>query len=196
MKSHRVFVHGAKRESKFHTNKTPKRRVDSTGKIKPENAVISSGYNYETATYKCRTCRRVLRERTDLVEHMNEFHPDISLDTIPELKIPVKTNPMYTCRRIIETKGACKKRFLKAEKVAAHFRRVHMDAVEGLVIDYEVDGQIVEAAVEKGFVKWIMRELPWCEFCEIPFLGAQEFKRHIDKCHPGYLTELFDVHDE
>ena len=55
--------------------------------------------DYHRFIYKCHKCLLGFKRRGMLVNHLAKRHPDISLETVPELNLPIlKTTKDYFCQ--------------------------------------------------------------------------------------------------
>lgn len=75
----------AKKADRISRSKTFKPRITST--------------DYDSFTFKCRLCMMGFRRRGMLVNHLSKRHPDMKIEEVPELTLPIiKPNRDYFCQ--------------------------------------------------------------------------------------------------
>ncbi|XP_042199799.1 PR domain zinc finger protein 10 isoform X2 [Callorhinchus milii] len=109
LKEHMQRMHNPEREAKnagrIHKSKPFKPKIPST--------------DYESFMFKCRACMMGFRRRGMLVNHLAKRHPDIRIDDVPELTLPIiKPNRDYYCQY-------CDKVYKSASKRKAHILKNH-----------------------------------------------------------------------
>ncbi|XP_067826896.1 PR domain zinc finger protein 10 [Heptranchias perlo] len=112
LKEHMQRMHNPEREAKnagrIHKSKPFKPKIPST--------------DYESFMFKCRACMMGFRRRGMLVNHLSKRHPDIRIDDVPELTLPIiKPNRDYYCQY-------CDKVYKSASKRKAHILKNHPGA--------------------------------------------------------------------
>ncbi|XP_044524912.1 PR domain zinc finger protein 10 [Gracilinanus agilis] len=112
LREHMQRMHNPEREAKkadrISRSKTFKPRIAST--------------DYDSFTFKCRLCMMGFRRRGMLVNHLSKRHPDMKIEEVPELTLPIiKPNRDYFCQY-------CDKVYKSASKRKAHILKNHPGA--------------------------------------------------------------------
>ncbi|XP_059722977.1 PR domain zinc finger protein 10 isoform X4 [Haemorhous mexicanus] len=112
LREHMQRMHNPEREAKkadrINRSKTFKPRIAST--------------DYESFMFKCRLCMMGFRRRGMLVNHLSKRHPDMKIEEVPELTLPIiKPNRDYFCQY-------CDKVYKSASKRKAHILKNHPGA--------------------------------------------------------------------
>uniref|UniRef100_A0A8D3D115 PR domain zinc finger protein 10 n=1 Tax=Scophthalmus maximus TaxID=52904 RepID=A0A8D3D115_SCOMX len=89
LREHMQRMHNPDREAKkadrIHRSKTLKLKVPNT--------------DFESFMFKCRVCMMGFRRRGMLVNHLSKRHPEMRIDDVPELTLPIiKPNRDYFCQ--------------------------------------------------------------------------------------------------
>uniref|UniRef100_A0A8B9Q882 PR domain zinc finger protein 10 n=1 Tax=Apteryx owenii TaxID=8824 RepID=A0A8B9Q882_APTOW len=121
LREHMQRMHNPEREAKkadrISRSKTFKPRIAST--------------DYESFMFKCRLCMMGFRRRGMLVNHLSKRHPDMKIEEVPELTLPIiKPNRDYFCQYCDKV---CKKVthqrvYKSASKRKAHILKNHPGA--------------------------------------------------------------------
>ncbi|XP_034024388.1 PR domain zinc finger protein 10 [Thalassophryne amazonica] len=78
--------------------------------------------DFESFMFKCRLCMMGFRRRGMLVNHLSKRHPEMRVDDVPELTLPIiKPNRDYFCQY-------CEKVYKSASKRKAHILKNHPGA--------------------------------------------------------------------
>ncbi|XP_043937019.1 PR domain zinc finger protein 10 isoform X2 [Protopterus annectens] len=109
LREHMQRMHNPEREAKkadrIHRSKAFKPKIPST--------------DYENFMFKCRLCMMGFRRRGMLVNHLSKRHPEMRIDEVPELTLPIiKPNRDYFCQY-------CEKVYKSASKRKAHILKNH-----------------------------------------------------------------------
>lgn len=112
LREHMQRMHNPDREAKkadrIHRSKTLKLKVPTS--------------DFESFMFKCRVCMMGFRRRGMLVNHLSKRHPDMRIDDVPELTLPIiKPNRDYFCQY-------CDKVYKSASKRKAHILKNHPGA--------------------------------------------------------------------
>uniref|UniRef100_A0A4W6CJ00 PR domain zinc finger protein 10 n=1 Tax=Lates calcarifer TaxID=8187 RepID=A0A4W6CJ00_LATCA len=112
LREHMQRMHNPDREAKkadrIHRSKTLKLKVPTT--------------DFESFMFKCRVCMMGFRRRGMLVNHLSKRHPEMRIDDVPELTLPIiKPNRDYFCQY-------CDKVYKSASKRKAHILKNHPGA--------------------------------------------------------------------
>ncbi|MEQ2182863.1 PR domain zinc finger protein 10 [Goodea atripinnis] len=98
----------AKKSDRTHHSKTHKTKVPAT--------------DLDSFVFKCRLCMMGFRRRGMLVNHLSKRHPEMRIDDVPELTLPIiKPNRDYFCQY-------CDKVYKSASKRKAHILKNHPGA--------------------------------------------------------------------
>ncbi|XP_069577077.1 PR domain zinc finger protein 10 isoform X2 [Brachyistius frenatus] len=112
LREHMQRMHNPDREAKkadrIHRSKALKLKVPTT--------------DFESFMFKCRVCMMGFRRRGMLVNHLSKRHPEMRIDDVPELTLPIiKPNRDYFCQY-------CDKVYKSASKRKAHILKNHPGA--------------------------------------------------------------------
>uniref|UniRef100_A0A665VZ67 PR domain zinc finger protein 10 n=1 Tax=Echeneis naucrates TaxID=173247 RepID=A0A665VZ67_ECHNA len=112
LREHMQRMHNPDREAKkadrHHRSKALKLKVPSN--------------DFESFMFKCRVCMMGFRRRGMLVNHLSKRHPEMRIDDVPELTLPIiKPNRDYFCQY-------CDKVYKSASKRKAHILKNHPGA--------------------------------------------------------------------
>ncbi|KAM4627169.1 PR domain zinc finger protein 10 [Polymixia lowei] len=112
LREHMQRMHNPDREAKkadrVHRSKTLKLKVPTT--------------DFESFMFKCRICMMGFRRRGMLVNHLSKRHPEMRIDDVPELTLPIiKPNRDYFCQY-------CDKVYKSASKRKSHILKNHPGA--------------------------------------------------------------------
>ncbi|TRY94911.1 hypothetical protein DNTS_023646 [Danionella cerebrum] len=112
LREHMQRMHNPEREAKkadrIHRTKSLKHKEPTT--------------DFESFMFKCRLCMMGFRRRGMLVNHLSKRHPEMRLEEVPELTLPIiKPNRDYFCQY-------CDKVYKSASKRKAHILKNHPGA--------------------------------------------------------------------
>ncbi|KAG5269059.1 hypothetical protein AALO_G00197830 [Alosa alosa] len=112
LREHMQRMHNPEREAKkadrSHRSKALKQKVPTT--------------DFESFMFKCRLCMMGFRRRGMLVNHLSKRHPEMRIEEVPELTLPIiKPNRDYFCQY-------CDKVYKSASKRKAHILKNHPGA--------------------------------------------------------------------
>ncbi|XP_063799714.1 PR domain zinc finger protein 10 isoform X2 [Pseudophryne corroboree] len=112
LREHMQRMHNPEREAK---------KADRTGRTKAFKPRLAST-DYESFMFKCRVCMMGFRRRGMLVNHLSKRHPEMKIEEVPELTLPIiKPNRDYYCQY-------CEKVYKSASKRKAHILKNHPGA--------------------------------------------------------------------
>ncbi|XP_028665400.1 PR domain zinc finger protein 10 [Erpetoichthys calabaricus] len=174
LREHMQRMHNPEREAKkadrIHRSKTLKQKLPST--------------DFESYMFKCRLCMMGFRRRGMLVNHLSKRHPEMRIDEVPELTLPIiKPNRDYFCQY-------CDKVYKSASKRKAHILKNHPGAElppsirklrpagpgepdPMLSTHTQLTGTIATAPV-------------CCPHCSKQYSSKTKMVQHIRKKHPEY----------
>lgn len=177
LREHMQRMHNPEREAKkadrVHRSKALKLKVPTT--------------DFESYIFKCRVCMMGFRRRGMLVNHLSKRHPEMRIDDVPELTMPIiKPNRDYFCQY-------CDKVYKSASKRKAHILKNHPGAElppsirklrpagpgepdPMLSTHTQLTGTIATAPV-------------CCPHCAKQYSSKTKMVQHIRKKHPEY-TQL------
>lgn len=91
--------------------------IDTSKSVKFRPKVAPT--DYQRFIYKCNDCMLGFKRRGMLVNHMAKQHPNISIDSVPELNLPIlQTQRCYYCTY-------CEKVYKSSSKRKAHILKYH-----------------------------------------------------------------------
>uniref|UniRef100_A0A1A8QHU0 PR domain containing 10 n=1 Tax=Nothobranchius rachovii TaxID=451742 RepID=A0A1A8QHU0_9TELE len=112
LREHMQRMHNPDREAK----KSDRAHRSKTHKTKTPTS------DFESFAFKCRSCMMGFRRRGMLVNHLSKRHPEMRIDDVPELTLPIiKPNRDYFCQY-------CDKVYKSASKRKAHILKNHPGA--------------------------------------------------------------------
>ncbi|XP_035242509.1 PR domain zinc finger protein 10 isoform X2 [Anguilla anguilla] len=174
LREHMQRMHNPEREARkadrVHRSKTLKQKVPTT--------------DFESFMFKCRLCMMGFRRRGMLVNHLSKRHPEMRIDEVPELTLPIiKPNRDYFCQY-------CDKVYKSASKRKAHILKNHPGAElppsirklrpagpgepdPMLSTHTQLTGTIATAPV-------------CCPHCAKQYSSKTKMVQHIRKKHPEY----------
>lgn len=174
LREHMQRMHNPDREArkadKNHRTKALKMKVPTT--------------DFESFMFKCRLCMMGFRRRGMLVNHLSKRHPEMRIDDVPELTLPIiKPNRDYFCQY-------CDKVYKSASKRKAHILKNHpgaelppsirklRPAAPGepdpmLSTHTQLTGTIATAPV-------------CCPYCAKQYSSKTKMVQHIRKKHPEF----------
>ncbi|XP_064470545.1 uncharacterized protein LOC135385267 isoform X2 [Ornithodoros turicata] len=118
LKEHMQRLHGPDRESREAARAKAARASANSKRFVPK----VSPTDYQRFIYKCHACLLGFRRRGMLVNHLARRHPDVPLDTVPELNLPIlKATRDYYCQY-------CEKVYRSSSKRKAHILKNHPGA--------------------------------------------------------------------
>ncbi|XP_033126033.1 PR domain zinc finger protein 10-like isoform X2 [Anneissia japonica] len=114
LKEHMQRMHNPQREAEIAMNANKPRKIPFKPQIPPTDV--------DRFTFKCRLCQVGFKRRGMLVNHLAKMHPDVVIDSIPELNLPiVKPNRNYFC-------AYCEKVYKSSSKRKIHILKNHPGA--------------------------------------------------------------------
>nr|A2BID7.2 RecName: Full=PR domain zinc finger protein 10; AltName: Full=PR domain-containing protein 10 [Danio rerio] len=174
LREHMQRMHNPEREAKkadrIHRTKALKQKEPTT--------------DFESFMFKCRLCMMGFRRRGMLVNHLSKRHPEMRLEEVPELTLPIiKPNRDYYCQY-------CDKVYKSASKRKAHILKNHPGAElppsirklrpagpgepdPMLSTHTQLTGTIATAPV-------------CCPHCAKQYSSKTKMVQHIRKKHPEY----------
>ncbi|XP_013884751.1 PR domain zinc finger protein 10 isoform X2 [Austrofundulus limnaeus] len=112
LREHMQRMHNPDREAK---------KSDRTHRSKAHKTKTPTS-DFESFAFKCRPCMMGFRRRGMLVNHLSKRHPEMRIDDVPELTLPIiKPNRDYFCQY-------CDKVYKSASKRKAHILKNHPGA--------------------------------------------------------------------
>uniref|UniRef100_A0A3Q3J7W3 PR domain zinc finger protein 10 n=1 Tax=Monopterus albus TaxID=43700 RepID=A0A3Q3J7W3_MONAL len=112
LREHMQRMHNPDREAK---------KADKTHRSKSLKLKVPTA-DFESFMFKCRLCMMGFRRRGMLVNHLSKRHPEMRIDDVPELTLPIiKPSRDYFCQY-------CDKVYKSASKRKAHILKNHPGA--------------------------------------------------------------------
>ncbi|XP_053450941.1 PR domain zinc finger protein 10 isoform X1 [Nycticebus coucang] len=182
LREHMQRMHNPEREAKkadrISRSKTFKPRVTST--------------DYDSFTFKCRLCMMGFRRRGMLVNHLSKRHPDMKIEEVPELTLPIiKPNRDYFCQY-------CDKVYKSASKRKAHILKNHPGAELPPSIRKlrpagpgEPDPML---STHTQLTGTIATPPVCCPHCSKQYSSKTKMVQHIRKKHPEYAQLPNTIH--
>lgn len=160
---------------------------DSSAKSKFQPKV--SPTDYERFIYKCQHCMLGFKRRGMLVNHMAKRHPDIRIDSIHELNLPIlKTERCFYCQY-------CEKVYKSSSKRKAHILKYH----PGQQLPQSTrrgtgncDGSPVEPDPSfSANIGSITTHPHQCKWCYKQYASRSRLLQHKRKAHSTELEESY-----
>ncbi|KAM6159402.1 PR domain zinc finger protein 10 isoform 7-T7 [Rhynchocyon petersi] len=182
LREHMQRMHNPEREAKkadrISRSKTFKPRITST--------------DYDSFTFKCRLCMMGFRRRGMLVNHLSKRHPDMKIEEVPELTLPIiKPNRDYFCQY-------CDKVYKSASKRKAHILKNHPGAELPPSIRKlrpagpgEPDPML---STHTQLTGTIATPPVCCPHCSKQYSSKTKMVQHIRKKHPEYAQLPTSIH--
>uniref|UniRef100_A0A6I8MZ82 PR domain zinc finger protein 10 n=1 Tax=Ornithorhynchus anatinus TaxID=9258 RepID=A0A6I8MZ82_ORNAN len=182
LREHMQRMHNPEREAKkadrISRSKTFKPRIAST--------------DYESFMFKCRLCMMGFRRRGMLVNHLSKRHPDMKIEEVPELTLPIiKPNRDYFCQY-------CDKVYKSASKRKAHILKNHPGAELPPSIRKlrpagpgEPDPML---STHTQLTGTIATPPVCCPHCSKQYSSKTKMVQHIRKKHPEFAQVSNTVH--
>uniref|UniRef100_G3UDK0 PR domain zinc finger protein 10 n=1 Tax=Loxodonta africana TaxID=9785 RepID=G3UDK0_LOXAF len=182
LREHMQRMHNPEREAKkadrISRSKTFKPRITST--------------DYDSFTFKCRLCMMGFRSEAVLVNHLSKRHPDMKIEEVPELTLPIiKPNRDYFCQY-------CDKVYKSASKRKAHILKNHPGAELPPSIRKlrpagpgEPDPML---STHTQLTGTIATPPVCCPHCSKQYSSKTKMVQHIRKKHPEYAQLPNTIH--
>lgn len=174
LREHMQRMHNPEREAKKadrnHRTKALKQKEPTT--------------DFESFMFKCRLCMMGFRRRGMLVNHLSKRHPEMRLEEVPELTLPIiKPNRDYFCQY-------CDKVYKSASKRKAHILKNHPGAelppsIRKLrpALPGEPDPML---STHTQLTGTIATAPVCCPHCAKQYSSKTKMVQHIRKKHPEY----------
>ncbi|XP_029428848.1 PR domain zinc finger protein 10 isoform X2 [Rhinatrema bivittatum] len=174
LREHMQRMHNPEREAK---------KADRINRCKTFKPRIAST-DYESFMFKCRLCMMGFRRRGMLVNHLSKRHPDMKIEEVPELTLPIiKPNRDYFCQY-------CDKVYKSASKRKAHILKNHPGAALPPSIRKlrpagpgEPDPML---STHTQLTGTIATPPVCCPHCSKQYSSKTKMVQHIRKKHPEY----------
>uniref|UniRef100_A0A8C6XGE3 PR domain zinc finger protein 10 n=1 Tax=Naja naja TaxID=35670 RepID=A0A8C6XGE3_NAJNA len=174
LREHMQRMHNPEREAK---------KADRISRSKAFKPRIAST-DYESFMFKCRLCMMGFRRRGMLVNHLSKRHPDMKIEEVPELTLPIiKPNRDYFCQY-------CDKVYKSASKRKAHILKNHPGAELPPSIRKlrpagpgEPDPML---STHTQLTGTIATPPVCCPHCSKQYSSKTKMVQHIRKKHPEY----------
>ncbi|XP_075822558.1 PR domain zinc finger protein 10 isoform X5 [Microtus pennsylvanicus] len=182
LREHMQRMHNPEREAK---------KADRISRSKTFKPRITSS-DYDSFTFKCRLCMMGFRRRGMLVNHLSKRHPDMKIEEVPELTLPIiKPNRDYFCQY-------CDKVYKSASKRKAHILKNHPGAELPPSIRKlrpagpgEPDPML---STHTQLTGTIATPPVCCPHCSKQYSSKTKMVQHIRKKHPEYAQLPNTIH--
>nr|XP_033774339.1 PR domain zinc finger protein 10 isoform X3 [Geotrypetes seraphini] len=182
LREHMQRMHNPEREAK---------KADRINRCKTFKPRIAST-DYESFMFKCRLCMMGFRRRGMLVNHLSKRHPDMKIEEVPELTLPIiKPNRDYFCQY-------CDKVYKSASKRKAHILKNHPGAALPPSIRKlrpagpgEPDPML---STHTQLTGTIATPPVCCPHCSKQYSSKTKMVQHIRKKHPEYAQLPNTIH--
>ncbi|KYO35748.1 PR domain zinc finger protein 10 isoform B [Alligator mississippiensis] len=182
LREHMQRMHNPEREAK---------KADRIGRSKAFKPRIAST-DYESFVFKCRLCMMGFRRRGMLVNHLSKRHPDMKIEEVPELTLPIiKPNRDYFCQY-------CDKVYKSASKRKAHILKNHPGAALPPSIRKlrpagpgEPDPML---STHTQLTGTIATPPVCCPHCSKQYSSKTKMVQHIRKKHPEFAQLPNTIH--
>lgn len=150
------------------------------------NAVSPS--DYQRFIYKCHDCQLGFKRRGMLVNHMAKRHPQVSIDSVPELNLPIlKAQRYYYCQY-------CDKVYKSSSKRKAHILKYH-PGMDLPMSSRQKSGQPPEVpglpnASYSETVGNVTTHPQRCDWCHKQYASKARLLQHQRKLHTEHLREI------
>lgn len=140
--------------------------------------------DFQRFIYKCHLCMLGFKRRGMLVNHLAKRHPDINMESVPELNLPIlKTQKDYYCQY-------CEKVYKSSSKRKAHILKNH----PGSILPVSARKKVVDTPglpnpTYSQTVGSITTMPHSCEFCHKQYASKAKLTQHQRKKHPDLIPE-------
>ncbi|XP_061165396.1 PR domain zinc finger protein 10-like isoform X1 [Saccostrea echinata] len=134
--------------------------------------------------YKCHLCMLGFKRRGMLVNHLAKRHPDINMESVPELNLPIlKTQKDYYCQY-------CEKVYKSSSKRKAHILKNH----PGSILPVSARKKVIDIPglpnpTYSQTVGSITTMPHSCEYCHKQYASKAKLTQHQRKKHPDTVIE-------
>ena len=163
--------------------------AQTTGTTKPSSKYVVklSPSGYQRFIYKCHDCRLGFKRRGMLVNHMAKRHPDINIESVPELNLPIlKAERLYYCQY-------CDKVYRSSSKRKVHILKNHPGAE--LPMSSRGHSDVQEIPGNPTFSETIgnVTTNPHkCAWCHKQYSSKGRLLRHQRKMHSNHMHDVDD----
>lgn len=166
-------------------------KPNPTDPLKPADVPISNAVSpsdYQRFIYKCHDCQLGFKRRGMLVNHMAKRHPQVSIDSVPELNLPIlKAQRYYYCQY-------CDKVYKSSSKRKAHILKYH-PGMDLPMSSRQKSGQPPEVpglpnASYSETVGNVTTHPQRCAWCHKQYASKARLLQHQRKQHTEHLREI------
>lgn len=144
--------------------------------------------DYERFIYKCQDCLLGFKRRGMLVNHMAKRHPDVRIETIHELNLPIlKTERCFYCQY-------CEKVYKSSSKRKAHILKYHPGQKLPQSTRYRNECSSNGGSGDSSFsesVGSITTNAHQCRWCYKQYASRSRLLQHKRKMHSKELDESY-----
>uniref|UniRef100_A0A8C5L876 PR domain zinc finger protein 10 n=1 Tax=Jaculus jaculus TaxID=51337 RepID=A0A8C5L876_JACJA len=195
LREHMQRMHNPEREA---------RKADRSSRSKTFKPRVTST-DYDSFTFKCRLCMMGFRRRGMLVNHLSKRHPDMKIEEVPELTLPIiKPNRDYFCQYFcFKQESGSRTPFMAkylnlASKRKAHILKNHPGAELPPSIRKlrpagpgEPDPML---STHTQLTGTIATPPVCCPHCSKQYSSKTKMVQHIRKKHPEYAQLSSTIH--
>lgn len=154
--------------------------IDSSKNVKFRPKVAPS--DYQRFIYKCNDCMLGFKRRGMLVNHMARQHPNISIDSVPELNLPIlQTQRCYYCTY-------CDKVYKSSSKRKAHILKYHpgrelpQSTRQKSIVDDQTVGILHDPSFSES-ISSVTTHAHQCRWCYKQYASRTRLLQHQRKQH-------------
>lgn len=149
----------------------------------------SSNQEYQRFIYKCHECTLGFKRRGMLVNHLAKRHPDIQIESVPELNLPIlQEQKFFYCQY-------CPKVYRTNAKRKLHILKYHPGKELPKGGRQNVSNcNDVSASSFTETVATITTEPHFCNWCHRQYASRTKLATHKRKKHPEKITDQMIVH--
>lgn len=146
--------------------------------------------DYQRFIYKCHDCLLGFKRRGMLVNHLAKRHPNIPIDSVPELNLPIlKAQKFYYCQY-------CNKVYRSSAKRKGHILKYHPGL--DLPMSSRQKGGVPEIPgypnpTFSQTVSTITTHPQSCDWCHKQYASRAKLAQHQRKKHPEHINEINKV---
>ncbi|XP_077466815.1 PR domain zinc finger protein 10 isoform X2 [Stigmatopora argus] len=181
LREHMQRMHNPEREAK---------KAERSHRAKSQKMKIPTN-DFESFMFKCRLCMMGFRRRGMLVNHLSKRHPDMRVNDVPELTLPIiKPNRDYYCQY-------CDKVYKSASKRKSHILKNHPGAelppsIRKLrpAAPGEPDPMLTTHTQLAGTIAYAP---VCCPHCAKQYSSKTKMVQHIRKKHPEFAQHVHNI---
>lgn len=184
LREHILRIHSESRKQKVKKKETPPKVIIDDGsqylelspkKSRDTKSKTNPTDDYQRFIYKCNDCMLGFKRRGMLVNHMAKRHPEIGIDTIPELNLPIlKQQSLFFCQY-------CPKVYKSNAKRKAHILKNH----PGQDLPPSARVTTEPSEIHAQTIGSFKTEPQRCQWCYKQYASRNRLLLHHRKEHPN-----------